>query len=370
MPATTGTTAAMMRARIAPSSSRDGIVRDQKRAPIEEQPACPRPPADDAERVRGMAVLRPRLRQIGGASLHVGQRRQRRIPARDRVEPAAPFVRLAPPRRLNRLPGSLEQRLATRRDEILVEERDRVVAGVALGSDEPGGRVDGQPLGGQQLAHARVVGHLREGPGVRPAASAPARTAVVGRLVRVVEADRSVSDDEHERREAIANPDIFEDAPHDIRHLPHGEPGMLPDGRRCVLAIQLQAGSHGGDRRLVHAAPSGREPREHHAQDQRDQRQPAERRHQHRAADGQPAPQMHVVAEEPGGAPLQTARASREAIAVRFDFGHVVVGTDRHRAERPRVSVGHALVIHRHVEESRRAERLAGRLDFLQMAAE
>ena len=120
----------------------------------------------------------------------------------------------------------------------------------------------------------------------------------------------------------------------------------------------------------MHAAPSGREPREHHAQDQRDQRQPAERRHQHRTADGQPASQMHVVAEEPGGAPLQTARASREAIAVRFDFGHIVVGTDRDRAERPRVSVGHALVIHRHIEESRRAERLAGRLDFLQMAAE
>ena len=90
------------------------IVRNQKRAPIEEQPACPRPPADDAERVGGMAVLRPRLRQIGGASLHVGERRQRRIPARDGVEPAAPFVRLAPPRRLNRLLGSLEQRLARR----------------------------------------------------------------------------------------------------------------------------------------------------------------------------------------------------------------------------------------------------------------
>ena len=243
MPATTGTTAAMMRARIAPSWSRDRIVRDQERAPIEEQPARPRPPADDAERVGGVAVLRPRLRQIGGASLHVGERRQRRIPARDRVEPAAPFVRLAPPRRLDRLLGSLEQRPAARGDEILVEERDRVVAGVALGADEPRGRVDGQALGGQQLAHARVVGHLREGPRVRPAASAAARAAVVGRLVRVVEADRSVSDDEHERREAIANADVFEDAPHDVRHLPHGEPGMRPDRRRRVLAIQLQAGS-------------------------------------------------------------------------------------------------------------------------------
>ena len=34
------------------------------------------------------------------------------------------------------------------------------------------------------------------------------------------------------------------------------------------------------------------------------------------------------------------------------------------------MSVGYALVIHRHVEESRRAERLAGRFDFLEMAAE
>ena len=186
-----------------------------------------------------------------------------------------------------------------------------VVAGVALGSDEPRARVDGQPLGGQQLAHARVVGHLREGPRIRPAASAAARTAVVGRLVRVVETDRSVSDDEHERRQAIANPDVFEDAADDIRHLPHGEPGILPDGRRCVARDPAAGGSAPAVIDVsLHAAPSGREPREHDAQDQRDQRQPAERRHQHRTAHRQPASQMHVVAEEPGGAPLQTPRAS------------------------------------------------------------
>ena len=78
---------------------------------------------------------------------------------------------------------------------------------------------------------------------------------------------------------------------------------------------------------------------------------------------------MHVVAEEAGGSPVQTARALHQAIAVRFDFGDVVVGTNRHRAERPRVSVRHALVIHRHVEEAGGAERLAGRLDLLQVAA-
>ena len=108
-----------------------------------------------------------------------------------------------------------------------------------------------QPLGGQQLADARVVGHLREGPRVRPAASAAARAAVVGRLVRVVEADRSVSDDEHERRQAIANPDVLEDTPHDVRHLPHREPGMLSRSAARLLAIQLQAGSRRGDRRLA-----------------------------------------------------------------------------------------------------------------------
>ena len=102
---------------------------------------------------------------------------------------------------------------------------------------------DRQPLGGQQLPHARIVGHLRERAGVRPAAAAAASAAVVGRLVRVVQADRSVADDEHERREPIANADIFEDTPDDIRHLAHGESGILPDRRRFVLAIQLQAGS-------------------------------------------------------------------------------------------------------------------------------
>ena len=148
------------------------------------------------------------------------------------------------------------------------------------------------------------------------------------------------------------------------------KPEYVPMGGAHVLAIQLQPSSRRRDRRLLYAAPSRREPREDHAQDQRHQRQPAEHRHQHRAANGQPAPEMHVVAEESGGAPLQTPRASGEPIGVRIDFGHVVRRADRHRAERPRVRVGDALVIHRDVEKSRRAERLARRLDFLQMAAE
>src|SRR5207248_4174780 len=116
-----------------------------------------------------------RLRQIGGAALHVRKRRQRRIPAWNRVEPAAAFVGLATPRDINSLGGSRERRLAPRRDEIFVEERDRVVARVALSADEPGGGIDRQTLCRQDLAHARIVGHLREGARIRPAASAAAR---------------------------------------------------------------------------------------------------------------------------------------------------------------------------------------------------
>ena len=62
--------------------------------------------------------------------------------------------------------------------------------------------------------------------------------------------------------------------------------------------------------RFLHVAPPGREPGKHDAQHQRDQCEPAKRCHQHRTANRQPAAQMHVVAEEAGGAPLKAARAS------------------------------------------------------------
>ena len=56
-------------------------------------------------------------------------------------------------------------------------------------------------------------------------------------------------------------------------------------------------------------------------------------------------------------------------MSVGLDFGDVVVGTNHHGAERPRVRVGHALVIHRHVEEPGGAERLAVRLDLFQVSS-
>src|SRR5439155_18988451 len=78
---------------------------------------------------------------------------------------------------------------------------------------------------------------------------------------------------------------------------------------------------------------------------------------------------MHVVPEKAGGAPLQTPSALHQAIPACFNFGNIVLGTDCHRAEWPRMSVSHALVIDRHIEEARGARRLAGGVYFLEMAA-
>ena len=104
-----------------------------------------------------MAVLRTRLRQIGRASLNMGQCRQRRIPTGNGVEAAAPLVRFAPPGRLDRIPRSVEQRLTPRRNEILIEERDGVVARIALSADEPRVPVEGPLFGGQQFGSSSDV---------------------------------------------------------------------------------------------------------------------------------------------------------------------------------------------------------------------
>ena len=77
---------------------------------------------------------------------------------------------------------------------------------------------------------------------------------------------------------------------------------------------------------------------------------------------------MHVVAKKTGRASVESTRAFHQTIAIRFDFGDVVVRTDRDRAQRPRMRVGYALVVHRHVEEAGGTERLASWFDLLQVA--
>src|SRR5678816_1726173 len=76
---------------------------------------------------------------------------------------------------------------------------------------------------------------------------------------------------------------------------------------------------------------------------------------------------MHVVAEETCSPPMQTTCAFDEAISVSSYFGDVVVGTNRHRAERPRMRIGDALVIHRYVKETCGTKRLASGIALFQM---
>ena len=117
------------------------IVGHEKRPSVEKQPARPRPPADDAERVRRVTVLGPRLRQIVGTPLDVRERRERRIPARH-ARRTGGTVRAPRDAASSRSPPRPARTAAGNAGgiEIVVEERDRVVAGVALGSDEPRGR--------------------------------------------------------------------------------------------------------------------------------------------------------------------------------------------------------------------------------------
>src|SRR4029450_10278516 len=147
MPATTGTAAAITRARIAPSASRVGSydTRNERRSRNNPRVRARRPMIQKALVAcpySGRGCARSAARPSPGRTAANGG---------DHSAPAAqtppPFMCPAPSGYLDHRLGSLEQRLATCRDEILIEERDRVVAGVALSPHKPCAGVDGQPLG-------------------------------------------------------------------------------------------------------------------------------------------------------------------------------------------------------------------------------
>src|SRR5215475_12819182 len=77
---------------------------------------------------------------------------------------------------------------------------------------------------------------------------------------------------------------------------------------------------------------------------------------------------MHVITKEPSGAAMQTPRTPCKAIRLQLRFFDIVLGTDRGRAERPRMRVCRALVIHGHIEETGRTQGFRCRLHFFQVA--
>ena len=179
------------------------------------------------------------------------------------------FVRLATPRDINSLAGSRERRLAPRRDEIFVEERDRVVARVALSADEASACGDRQPIKREQLPDTRIVRHLGKRARVRTAAAAAAGATVVRGFMRIVQADRSMTDNEHKRSKSIDDADVFDHAAHDIGHLADREARIRADRRHRVVAIELQAGARRHHRCLADASPPPRQGREEDAQHER-----------------------------------------------------------------------------------------------------
>ena len=79
-----------------------GVVADQEGAAVEVEAAGERPPADDADGVGAVPVLRPHLRQVGRPRLDVGQRRLGRGVQRRVVEPPAALEGVLGARHLER----------------------------------------------------------------------------------------------------------------------------------------------------------------------------------------------------------------------------------------------------------------------------
>src|SRR5262245_42007075 len=99
---------------------------------------------------------------------------------------------LAPTRDLECILRLLKEPFLLFRNELFIVERHSVIACIPLGTDEPCFFRDAQTLSGQEFANSWVVGHLRECARVGPPAPTPARAAIVGGFMGVVEADRSV----------------------------------------------------------------------------------------------------------------------------------------------------------------------------------
>ena len=113
------------------------VVRGEERAAVEEQPASPLAPADDADGVGGVAALRPHLGQVLRAALDVLPRRREGQRQRGRLEPAAALVGVALAALARRSPRTRSKSAwCDARQAVQVGIRHGVVAGVVQAADE------------------------------------------------------------------------------------------------------------------------------------------------------------------------------------------------------------------------------------------
>ena len=182
-------------------------------------------------------------------------------------------------------PCLVEEFAVRLRDAVGVRELHVLVARVVKPADEHrlGRNLDAAR--GEDRPHPRVVENLRDGPAVGAADRPAARPAVVRRLVRVVHAVRPVAEQDHQPREAADQPRVLQHALADARHLLDREPdaAALRAGRG-VRALQAEPRLLRRLDELPRAAAQSRcQPREQHAGDQRDRRERAQPRGEHRA---------------------------------------------------------------------------------------
>ena len=97
--------------------------------------------------------------------------------------------------------NGLQIRLMRGGNRIEIEELDVVATGIVIAADEPRIRGNVDASLPQAIAYFRPVGHGGKKPCVRPAATPSAGATIVSRLVRVVEAGRSVAQNHHQAGE-------------------------------------------------------------------------------------------------------------------------------------------------------------------------
>ncbi len=348
------------------------VVAGEERPAVEVKPAGAVAAADDADCICGVPQFRPGLRQVFAPPLDVLVRLLRGGRQRARLEPPAPLVRVAVARLLKVRPCLRELAHQFGRQPLGVEQCDRIVTCVVVAADEPRPRRDANPPLLQPGAHPRVVQHVRRRPPVRRARAAPARPAVVGALVRVVQAARPVPEDEHQWCEAVDQPDVTEQPLALGHHLGDAEPEVtvvVAGGR--LHPFQCERGvRRGADHPAGGAANFGRQAREQYTGHERHRRERADRRREQRADHRRATAQVEAV---PQLAQPQTLLGLLLVVAggvVVHLFRHPVARFDVDRAKRDEVGVGRPAVVHRHGEEAGGAERLAVRGDLLQVPAE
>ena len=247
------------------------VVRNEKRSTVEKKTACSIATTNHAHRIRGMAELRPHLRQIPGPLRDVAQCSGRGHVERSRIKPPAPLLSIGCP---GLSAGEIEEShvLTVRfRNAICLEPDDGIGAGVLHAGHKKclfGNRDTSRC---HDCPHARIVGHDRKSPGIRPAPAATASTAIVSALVRIIQTRRTVANDGDDSRKPALETNVIEHTLDDASHLIHVKPRMRSIGKRvCFQSFQLQPSRNLTSRNCRHTlAKTCCQPWKYNACDQR-----------------------------------------------------------------------------------------------------